>query len=108
MKCEECGVEIEIGGWPWCPHGSTLRHQPFKSFEVEYDGQKVTVDSLQAATKLERDSMARYRNGEKVQPMVFRAFHYNQDGKHYDCNSFGDGPAKPEKYAPYRSGELKE
>jgi len=22
VTCEKCGVEIEIGQWPWCPHGT--------------------------------------------------------------------------------------
>lgn len=21
MTCEQCGKEMEVGEWPWCPHG---------------------------------------------------------------------------------------
>jgi hypothetical protein len=21
MKCDSCGAELQIGEWPWCPHG---------------------------------------------------------------------------------------
>lgn len=23
MICTSCGVEVAVGEWPWCPHGST-------------------------------------------------------------------------------------
>lgn len=21
MTCDKCGAELQIGAWPWCPHG---------------------------------------------------------------------------------------
>jgi hypothetical protein len=21
VKCDKCGDELEVGSWPWCPHG---------------------------------------------------------------------------------------
>lgn len=25
MKCDSCGEDIEVGGWPWCPHTPARR-----------------------------------------------------------------------------------
>jgi hypothetical protein len=26
MTCETCGEQVEVGSWPWCPHGvGTMR-----------------------------------------------------------------------------------
>lgn len=111
--CDLCGTEVEIGQWPagWCKgnasaHGPS-RHTPFPAQEVEVNGQKYVIDSLQAAERVERESMQAYREG-RGQPVVFRAFHYNNDGKHYDSNSFGSGPAKDPREFLYnqRKGKL--
>lgn len=78
--CDICGHSLSIGDFPWCPHGTTRSHRPFKPFEFE--GQ--VIDSIQAANRIESESMRRYRNGEG-QPYVFRAFH--QDNSNRDRNT---------------------
>ena len=99
-RCEKCNLPLEIGMFPFCKgnpadHGEALRHHPFKSFEIEVGGEIRRIDSLQAATAIESETMTRFKRGEKgIAPLVFRAFHYDQDGKHYDSNAFGSGPAK--------------
>lgn len=42
MTCAECGEEIPIGGWPWCPHSSVYPEwaQPFAP--MVYDRDAVT------------------------------------------------------------------
>ena len=99
MACELCGTEVSIGQWPegWCKgdpaaHGPASHHV-FKAYDVEVNGKTYHIDSIQAAARCESESMAAYREG-RGQPVVLRAFHYDHDGKHYDGNSFGSGPAR--------------
>lgn len=39
--CGECGREVRIGDWPWCPHEDTLRRdaQPFDPVLIFKDAQ---------------------------------------------------------------------
>ena len=98
--CNLCGTDVQIGQWPaeFCKgkpenHGP-VKHTPFSgAIDVEVNGQTYHIDSLQAAQRVERESMPAFKEG-RGQPVVFRAFHYDHDGKHYDSNSFGSGPAK--------------
>lgn len=81
VYCQDCGGEMQIGSWPFCPdHSAANPHRPFKPFYFE----GTLIDSIQAASKIERESMKRYRNGEG-QPYVFRAFH--QDNSNRDRNT---------------------
>lgn len=88
--CENCGGCVEIGDHPFCG-GDPSRHVPvhakpiFPSFEFE--GR--VIDSLQAATRVERETDSLYRDGRGA-PVRFRAFH--QDSSNYDCNTFGPSP----------------
>lgn len=93
MRCDSCNRELQIGDWPYCPHGSTRAHRPFIGGDVEVNGKTYHIDSLQAAERVERESMAAFKEG-RGKPVVFRAFHFDHDGKHYDENAFGPGPAK--------------
>ena len=40
MSCGECGKELEIGEWPFCPHGKdvTFGHPPFKEYYCDQRG----------------------------------------------------------------------
>lgn len=53
--CEKCGVVVEIGQWPYCPHQPTVAYHPFIAFfdphvapREQWDDPKrgVYVDSL--------------------------------------------------------------
>lgn len=38
MRCDECGRELKIGEWPWCPHGEARDGGLFAySFEPYFD-----------------------------------------------------------------------
>lgn len=95
---------MQIGDWFACPHGSTHGHRPFKSFTVEIAGETRVIDSIHAAERVERETMSRFKAGEKIAPVVFRAFHYDQDGKHYDSNSFGPPPVPTHDFHRTTSG----
>ena len=50
MKCDDCGHEIVIGEWPFCPHGSTRRSNAFQEYpyttkNITPDGSEVEVTS---------------------------------------------------------------
>lgn len=106
--CEKCGQEVTIGAFPFCPHGSTLSHHPFPSFEIQHEGKSYEVSGVHAADKISRDSMQRYRNGEGA-PIALRMFH--QDHSHKG-NVFGRPDFVPvtnrnsrgEKYITKRGG----
>ncbi len=42
MICAECGNEISIGCWPYCPHGSVNSRSPFKPWYDEHLEQEVS------------------------------------------------------------------
>jgi hypothetical protein len=91
--CEKCGKVVGIGDFPFCPHESTARYTPFPEFE--HDGVKVT--SLEQVRRIERESMDRYKGGERVQPVVWRDF--SNDRSNRDVNAFGRPhyPGKPNR-----------
>jgi hypothetical protein len=91
--CEKCGEEVEVGCWPFCPHESTAPYRPFPAFE--YEGQKIT--DLQQIRRIERETMDRYRGGERIQPVQWRDF--SQDRSNRDVNTFGrpDVPGTPKR-----------
>lgn len=67
---EHCGRQTA-----WIPQvGRMDAYEPFQEFETR-DGQnrRVTVDSLHALRKIERQSEQDYRNGEG-QPLVWRSY----------------------------------
>ena len=48
MRCEDCGAEVQIGEWPWCPHGDALGFgeepmEPYFDEHVSPEGQKFTT-----------------------------------------------------------------
>lgn len=105
-KCDRCGRKMRVGMFPFCKgdpadHGDTRKHFPFKAYDVEVDGAVFRIDSIQAASKIERESMQRYRNGEGA-PVVFRAFH--QDSSNATVNVFGS-PDFPKFSTRNRKGE---
>jgi len=91
--CDNCGGYVEIGDHPFCG-GDPSKHVPvlakpiFPSFEFEGH----VIDSLQAATRVERQSEQAYRDGRGA-PIRFRSFH--QDNSNRDCNTFGPSPQAP-------------
>jgi hypothetical protein len=38
MKCEQCGADVRIGAWPWCPHedASSFGDPPMESYVDEH------------------------------------------------------------------------
>ena len=82
---EHCGRQTE-----WIPQvGRMDAYEPFQEFETR-DGQnrRVTVDSLHALRKVERQSEQDYRNGEG-QPLVWRS--YSNDASNRDVHALHPG-----------------
>ena len=82
--CQECGAFLEPGMYPFCKgnpanHGQR-RYYEIAPYEIEVNGQKVVIDSLQKAMKVEREAEAR---GEKL---GLRMWH--QDPSNMDKNCF--------------------
>ena len=98
--CEECGTRLEPGMYPFC-RGEASRHGErryyrIEPYEVELDGQKVVIDSIQMANKLEREASAR------GQFLAFRVFH--QDSSNLDKNCFSSMNPRPEFSTKDRRG----
>lgn len=96
--CEKCGRPWEVGMWATCrgnpaDHGAQIKHSPFPAFEM--DGKRFA--DLGQIRAHERETMDRYRGGERVQPVIFRAF--SQDRSNSDVNTFGrpPQPGKPNR-----------
>lgn len=93
MRCDSCGEELQVGDWPYCPHGSALPHRPFRGYTITHEGKTYTIDSIQAAARVERETMQNYKEG-KGAPIVLRAFH--QDHSNRDKNTLeGFGESNP-------------
>lgn len=107
-QCSSCGQQVQIGEWPFCPHGWPSGHHHMPTYEVDIDGQIHTISSLQDANRIERESMARYRNGEG-QPLVFRAFH--QDNSNRDKHTLPGWSQqvnpRTQRGVPIRSGSTR-
>lgn len=86
-RCDECGKELQVGEWPWCPHKSTTSRANFKAYDIDIDGTIHHIDSIQTADRIEREAERRFRNGEGA-PIAFRAFH--QDHSNLDRNVYGE------------------
>jgi hypothetical protein len=97
--------------WPTCKgnpadHGEALRLGKFPDFDYDSGtGPKIRVTSLEQVRKIERESMAAYKNGVPgAAPVAFRAFALNNDGKHYDNPVFGPNPDKRPERTRNRDG----
>lgn len=93
--CDSCGIILESGDWPFCPHGQYSQGR-FTPVEVDLGkGRKETITNVLDARRLERESEKAVAEG-KGQPIVFRAF--SQDKSNYDKNSLGENPG-PGKFS---------
>ncbi len=47
-RCGNCGQEMAIGSWPYCPHGELRERKPFPAFWDEHISPNgpVYIDSL--------------------------------------------------------------
>lgn len=96
VECEDCGHVMQIGEFPFCPHGSTHSRSLFKPYDVQIGSKTYTIDSLQSAMKIEKQYAAEHRATGRNSEIAFHAFHFNNSNR--DVNAFGD-PAKP-KWQP--------
>ena len=78
MSCEECGVELRVGLWPWCPHEeSRFRVDAFEPyFDTDLTADGVWISSAAQRRKImDRDGLdykERFRNDKKGPlPMIF-------------------------------------
>lgn len=67
MKCDDCGHEMAIGEWPYCPHGQTMAYHPFIPF---WDPHVTTRDKWEHPTKgVHMDSLAKWNRKMKENGM---------------------------------------
>ena len=54
MQCDECGAELAIGAWPWCPHGETrFRVDAFEPyFDTDLTADGVWISSASQRRKI--------------------------------------------------------
>jgi len=63
ILCEVCGKELEIGEWPYCPHGSAFRRQPFKPWiDENITGEPVEITSLAQWNRLMKENNVEIRD----------------------------------------------
>lgn len=100
--CEGCGT-VALDEWapsgparPICDCGTMMdlelapvRVGLWKPFDVEVNGTRYVIDSLQKARAVERIAEQQTRNGEG-QPFIFRAL--SQEPSNMDRNVFGEPP----------------
>lgn len=57
MICESCGKELQVGEWPWCPHGvpQGMLGEYRAHWEENLSPEPVWVTSLAQKEKLLRD-----------------------------------------------------
>ena len=74
-RCPRCAGPLD-----WLP--STAPHIGGLDWSVDLtgDGAPTRITSIQQADRLERESMARYRNGEGA-PIAFRMLHQNRSNR---------------------------
>lgn len=41
-KCDQCGAELQVGDFPFCPHGRPARSKGFEAFYDHGLGQTIT------------------------------------------------------------------
>lgn len=89
--CDTCGVSMQIGDWPLCPHGKGAPRVDLLDtpFEVQHEGVTYTVSTLSDIRKIERDSERKAANGEGQQ-ISWRDL--SQDRSNRDRNSLGENP----------------
>lgn len=94
--CSDCGKEMEVGEWPFCPHGRSTQHR-FPPVEVDLGRLgKHTVNSHADFSRLER--MHKRETGQEIS---FRAM--NMEPSKQDVNSMGAGPQiDPKAYSAQR------
>lgn len=99
-KCDLCGLPVEIGSAPFCRdrHAQTQPHKIFKPYEVNIDGRKILIDSLQTATRIERDYERANRDAGLPGRIAFHAFHFDRSNR--DRNAFDGEGWKPPKWRP--------
>ena len=60
-KCDECGKELRIGDWPFCPHGR-IEGTLFRERAPYYDyGLDARITSLAQKRRLMKEANADYR-----------------------------------------------
>jgi hypothetical protein len=67
LTCEKCGVELQVGQWPWCPHGhgtyTAIGDELVGGFVQEHFGHEPEIFYSKKA-------MARRADQLGLQPMI--------------------------------------
>jgi hypothetical protein len=74
--CEKCGKEVEIGMWPFCPHGETMAYHPFIPF---WDPHVATPDKWEDPKRgIYVDGLAKWNRVVRDNGMEFTAPKYDR------------------------------
>ena len=72
MNCERCGAELQVGQWPWCPHGDAHNFgeaplEPYMDENLGPDPVRITTRAerrrIMAQGNLEYKDLSRKRRG---------------------------------------------
>lgn len=75
MRCDECGKELEIGDFPFCPHGRPLEHHPFIAFwDNNIAERPVYIESDRQREKLMRQGGLAVREREHIDDLNHRRY----------------------------------
>jgi hypothetical protein len=75
MTCEECGQELVVGAWPWCPHGLGT---PTVVDDSIPGG--MTVENMGTPTPLTFYSKSEWRREMKARGLVNMVRHVPEQG----------------------------
>lgn len=103
--CPDCGLYLEIGDWPWCPHGSTIKTQHTahanervvvfenpQTGEIRYPGRNdVPVPERYAKQGFVRKELPTLRSVEQFE----RAHGVRNDKMHYNEGNSADQEKPP-------------
>jgi len=75
MTCDECGREIELGQWPFCPHGTVREYHPFIPFWDNHIAEEpVYIESDRHREKLMRQGGLAVREREHIDDLNHRRY----------------------------------
>lgn len=59
FRCRKCRASVEIGAWPWCPHGQPTfrvdRFEPYVDEHISTDGRPVEIRDRGQLRRLQND-----------------------------------------------------
>ena len=85
MKCDDCGEELLIGDWPWCPHGN-VRHfgedpmEPYSDWQLDAFGDGIEITTRAQRRKVMAEHALEYVEPSKMKQPVGKRLYFDQKG----------------------------